>query len=188
MKEAVVALRYARGLARVAAEAGRVREVRDDLEFLNDLLDSGSGVPELLEFLRSPTVARKTKLDLTDAILEKLRVEKLIANFLNVLIVHDRVDILPHIVRAYDAIADELTGEATVTVDSARPLTDSQRAGLEAALEKASGQPVHLLTHVEPALLGGVRIHMRDLLIDATILGRLQRMEPALRGSRSAGF
>ena len=183
MNENVAAMRYAKGLAEVAADAGQVREVRDNLEFLGDLLDPRSGdisLPEFLEFLRSPTVTEQAKLELTNAVLEKVGIGKIVSNFLGVLVTHNRVALLPRIVRDYDTVADQLTGEATASVESARPLTDKQRADLADALAKAAGQPVHLLARVEPALVGGVRIHMRDSMIDATILGRLQRLASRL--------
>ena len=184
MNEAVVAIRYAKGLAGAAADAGQVREVRGDLELLNDILghgEGGRGVPRLPEILHTPTATVKEKTDLADRVLEKLGTGNIIAGFLNVLIARNRVGIMPHIVRAYNAVADGLTGETTATVETARPLTDRQRVDLAAALAKAAGRAVHLQARVEPALVGGVRVQMGDLQIDATLLGRLQRMEALLK-------
>lgn len=179
-----LAARYARGLAEYANERGEFAAVRQDLLALRDILDPNWGdvsVPELIEFLRSPVVAREEKISVTDRICEKLGVGPAVSEFLNVLIRHDRVGIAPEILRAYDRIAHEITGEYTIRVETPRPLDEARRARLAAALEKALGAKVNLVYAVTPRLVTGMRLRFGDKRWDNSAHGRLSRLREHLQ-------
>lgn len=101
-QEDVIARRYAKGLAEHAAEENKVDEVRRDLGQLADLVDPYSGdysIPELLDFLNTPVAHTTAKLEATDVIMEKIGVGKIVSDFLNALILHSRIGLLPRINR-----------------------------------------------------------------------------------------
>ena len=182
-QENIIAKRYAKGLAEHAREAGQVHEVREDLELLADLLDPHSGahsIPEFLDFLSTPVVTRKDKLDATDVILKDLGIGKIVSDFLNVLILHGRVALAPNIARAYNQLITEMTHERTAVVHTARQLKDDQKAALAEALSKATGGSVRVMQRVEPGLLGGIRVTIGEVEIDGTVLGRLEWFRQAL--------
>ena len=51
---------------------------------------------------------------------------------------------------------------------------------LEALAKKFPGVKLHPVVSVEKALIGGVRVHVGDKLLDASILARLNQMKTAL--------
>lgn len=182
-QETILAKRYAKGLAMLAIDRDQVREVRDDLETLADLMDPLAGdisVPELMEFLRTPVMTEKAKLDLTDIVLDKLGIGKTVSDFLNVLILHRRVELMPFIVRSYNALISEMTHELAVVVETAFSLTDPQREEIADALAMVSGRPIRISQKIEPGLLAGIKIHIGDSIVDASALGRLNRMTQQL--------
>jgi F-type H+-transporting ATPase subunit delta len=73
----------------------------------------------------------------------------------------------------YLELAAEALDEAVATVHTARELTDSEKNRLVAALSKQYGSEVQLHVVVEPGLVGGLRIQIRDDVIDGTVSGRL---------------
>lgn len=182
-QEDIIATRYAKGLAELALEKGEIEIVGRDLAALADLVDPHSGdfsVPEFLDFLNTPVVAPQAKLDATDVILAKMGIGKTVSDFLNVLIEHNRVGLIPNINRQFAFIAADLTREHAAAVFTARPLTADQSERLVKALEKALDARVRLVMQVEPGLLGGMRVEVDGHVIDGTIVGRLESLRQQL--------
>lgn len=182
-QEDVIARRYAKGLAEHAAEENKVDEVRRDLGQLADLVDPYSGdysIPELLDFLNTPVAHTNAKLEATDVIMEKIGVGKIVSDFLNVLILHSRIGLLPRINRQFNLIVADLTNEHAATVFTALPLTTDQSARLTAALEKALSAKVRLVQQVEPGLVAGARIEVDGHLLDGTVVGKLESLKQKL--------
>ncbi len=70
--------------------------------------------------------------------------------------------------------AAEALDEAVATVHTARELTSSEKERLVSALTKQYGSEVQLHVVVDPDLVGGLRIQIRDDVIDGTVSGRLE--------------
>jgi F-type H+-transporting ATPase subunit delta len=68
------------------------------------------------------------------------------------------------------------------TVQSAVPLTESQRQRLSSALTRIYGQTMHLDVEVDPEVMGGLRIQVGDEVIDASVVTRLDEARRRLAG------
>ncbi len=75
-------------------------------------------------------------------------------------------------------------------VRSAAPIDDAQRTTLADSLAQLAGQPVELQVVIDEALLGGARIRIGDLLVDATARGRIDALREHLvpAGWQPSGF
>lgn len=73
-------------------------------------------------------------------------------------------------------------GQAVVLADVtvASPMSDELRADLMARLEQLTGRKVRLVTREDPAILGGAKMQIGDTMIDASLAGRLQRLQDFL--------
>lgn len=181
--EDVIARRYARGLAEYAKDESVMDDVRHDLKRISDIIDPASGkshVPELLEFLSSPVATPADKLSALNTIMTAIGIRPGVADFMRVLLGHNRVGILPRIARSFSEIAGEITGEYTAVVHTARPLSEEQARRLSSALSAAFGSAVHLHQQVEPGLLAGARVTIGDKTFDGTVLGRLHNLKQRL--------
>lgn len=74
----------------------------------------------------------------------------------------------------FGAIAARSRSRLVATVRVAAPLEEDQRQRLAAALASQYGQDVHVNTVVDPAVIGGVSVHVGDEIIDGTVAGRLE--------------
>lgn len=179
MNESVIARRYARGLAEYAHEQGKVADVRTDLGKLNDMLDPEAGdvsAPELIEFLRSPTVPPADKIRITDSLCDKLEIGPIVSNFLNVLIQRARTSLMPFIYREFIRFAGRYDERKTAYVETARPLDEAQTEKLRAALTKVADSTIELKVRVNEKLIAGVRVQMDDDLLDGTYARQLDRL------------
>lgn len=185
-QEEIAAVRYARALAELARERGRMDEVREDLYAVHEILDPGAGggrVSELLEFLDSPVVVAADKIAVARRVMEGMGAGETFTDFFSVLVERGRVALLPRIAGAFADPAGGMAGECTAVVRTARPLTPEQREKLSAALEKAFGRMVRLHQLVEPGLIAGASVTVEGRTFDGTTLGRLS----ALRHRLAAG-
>jgi F-type H+-transporting ATPase subunit delta len=71
-------------------------------------------------------------------------------------------------------LAAEQRNRVIATVRVAQPLTDEQRARLQASLSKQAGRQVALQEIVDPSVLGGVRVEFGDEIVEGTVADRLQ--------------
>lgn len=101
-------------------------------------------------------------------------------NFIRLLAVNKRLDVLPAIAEQYEMLRAQYENEIDVQVTSAVALGAEQSAKLAAALKQRFKREVRVTTAVDPALLGGAVIRAGDLVIDGSINGRLQRLASEL--------
>lgn len=182
-QDEVIAKRYARGLAEHAMDAGGMPAIRADLHTVARLLDPKAGdtyVPEFAAYLDSPLASSADKRTAVASMLGKAGVGQEVVDFLGVLIERGRVRLLPKIAGEFGELAGVLTGDRSVLVQTARPLTAEQEERLADALSGVCGGRVHLRQQVEPGLLAGAKVVMGDRTYDGTVLGKLEAMRQHL--------
>jgi F-type H+-transporting ATPase subunit delta len=68
-------------------------------------------------------------------------------------------------------------GEAVVSVASAIPLIDRERKELSKIFEARTGLRVSLAERIDPSINGGLLVRLDDWEFDATVTGKLKRLE-----------
>ncbi|MEI8050704.1 MAG: F0F1 ATP synthase subunit delta [Actinomycetes bacterium] len=76
--------------------------------------------------------------------------------------------------------AAKARGWRVAKVRTGKPLAEAQADRLRTSLSRVSGHPVELQVTDDVTLLGGVRIEVGDLLVDATARGRLEQLREHL--------
>jgi F-type H+-transporting ATPase subunit delta len=98
------------------------------------------------------------------------------ANLLRLLAENGRMAYLPEIAVEFEALKAEALNVLDVEVTSAVALDESQRESLVGSLRKRLGREIRLHTQTDAKLIGGAVIRAGDLVIDGSLLGRLQRL------------
>jgi F-type H+-transporting ATPase subunit delta len=62
-------------------------------------------------------------------------------------------------------------------VESAVPLTPEQQSGVSSNLQRLYGNGLNLSFHVNPALVGGLRVRVGSDVYDGSVAARLQELE-----------
>jgi len=68
-------------------------------------------------------------------------------------------------------------GIARAEVAARHPLSEEELRHISKILSSASGKKAHLTQVVAERVIGGVEIRLGDLLIDATVKGRLEKLK-----------
>lgn len=101
-------------------------------------------------------------------------------NFVRVLLEKNRLKYLPEVRRIFEEERAESEGRSKVEVTSAFELNDDQKKKITSAMSKRLGTEVDLAVKVDDALIGGVVIRAGDLVIDASLRGRMSRLANTL--------
>lgn len=168
------ATRYAEAAFSVAEPAGQ-------LDVWIAALDRASALfadPGAERFLTSPVVAPERKEAALSELLPGL--PDPVANFFNILIHRDRLDLIPDIRRVFRRLVNEHRGVELAQVTTARPIDQRQRELIAARLSTLTGKRVEVEADVDASILGGVVAHVGDNVIDGSIRGRLERLRRAL--------
>lgn len=136
--------------------------------------------PDLRRVLLSPAVNRAKKAELVGKIVEDTGLNRLIRNFLMVLVEHRRAGELKRIADGFETTVDERLGFARAEITSAAELTGPQRDKLLQSLGQALGKKVRPVYKIDEALLGGVIARVGSKVYDGSVVGRLEAMRRQL--------
>jgi F-type H+-transporting ATPase subunit delta len=179
----VAAARYARALVDVVtAPNSGVDPARalEDLRALDGIVKQSA---DLHNALLSPAVSPSRKRAVMSRIMAPMNVSKQVRNFLFVVIDHRRIPELSSIVEAFDVLVDERLGYVRADVSSARALSDTQRAGLEAQLSRLAGKKAKLKFTTDPTLLAGAIARVGSTVYDGSVRGQLERLKRLVMSS-----
>ena len=87
---------------------------------------------------------------------------------------------VPHNLRRVTALAAALQNRTIADVVTAIPMTRAQEARLRAILAGRIGTDIELNTTVDPSVVGGVRVCVRDLVMDSTVRSNVAALRTRL--------
>jgi F-type H+-transporting ATPase subunit delta len=169
------ARRFAQAAFELATRDGAVDAWRKDLALAAEVASNQMAA----RTIDSPAVPLKEREELVRRLL-KARIGELPLRLALVLTQSHRFALLPQISADYDDLVRESRGIVAATVWSPRPLTEAERTAVTRKIEQISNARVELKTESDPALIGGVKILIGDLAIDASVSGRLGRLRRQL--------
>ncbi|MCE9592405.1 MAG: ATP synthase F1 subunit delta [Planctomycetes bacterium] len=167
---------YAMSLLELAEEAGQLPKVAEDVRTLAQLAEEQ---PQLLTLLTNRRIDVRRRGESVDRIF-KGRISDLTLKFLHVMSSRDRFDELPGIAAAFLSLVRQRVGEVEVNAFVARTMPDDVVHRLTAALEQSLKRKPMLAQHVEPGLIGGVKLRIGDNLIDGSVVTQLRLMREKL--------
>ena len=176
---------YAAALLELTEEQGVTDAVRDQARDLAELID---GDADLRHVLESPALSAEQR----QGILEKAlggRVHDTLLKLVLVMNRKGRAGRIAAMCRAFDRLVDQHRGVVEVKAEVAQPLDDAAAGQLREQISAAlGGRTVQLHTHVNPDLIGGLRLQIGDKLIDGSVVSRLNKMRSELvrRGREAA--
>ncbi len=173
-----VAGRYATALFELALEAKALDQIEADLDAFQAMLDDSE---DLRRLVRSPVFSAEDQERALSALLKKIDMGTLTANFLGLIARNRRLFAVGDMIRAFRALAAQHRGEVSAEVASAVKLSSSQLTALRTALKASIGQDVQITTRVDPSLLGGLVVKVGSRMIDSSLRTKLNNLRVAMR-------
>ena len=172
MRDTTIARNYAETLLVLAT---RAEDLRGWGKMLSDVATAMQENPTLRLFLESPRISAAQK----SAVITKAfqdRMPRLMLRFLQTLVQHRRQMLIPAIAEEYFNLVDEAEGRIHARVTVARETDDAGRTAIAAQLSRVFGKEVVPHISVDPAIMGGVVVHVGDTVLDGSVRRRLSTL------------
>jgi len=174
-----LAKRYAKALVEIGLEKKALEKYGQDLSALCELMATSR---DFREVMINPVFTREDKKKIAGHILQKVQADRMVINFVNLLVDRKRIDQLTGIEKAFRAEVDVIQGITRGEVVSAEPLSEEQLGRVTAALSQISGKQVIVTTRVDESLIGGLSAKVGDKVFDGTIRTQLSQLKESLKG------
>ena len=174
--------RYATALFELAVEAKAIDAVRADLDSFEKLVADN---PDLLRLVRSPVFSSDEQERAISAVLDKIAMSGLAANFLKFVAKNRRLFSVGLIIRAFRHLVARHRGEATAEVTVAEKLGDAHLGALKDALKSITGgKDIALDVKVDPAIIGGLTVKLGSRMVDTSLRTKLNAIKFAMKEAR----
>ncbi len=87
---------------------------------------------------------------------------------------------VPQLRKLLSKVSKDAEDDITAHVHSAVALTSEEKIQIQKTLTKISGHEITVISSVAPSVLGGLKIQIRDWVVDTTFLKTLQNMSHML--------
>ena len=170
---------YGEALYDLAKSEGLSHRILQELEVL---AESFRREPEFLRLLSAPNVSKAERCAVLDASFEG-KVHPYVLNFLKLLTEKSYARHFADCCAAYRTHYNLDNGILPVRAVTAVPLNQAQTQKLTAKLSELTGKTVQLTNHVDPEILGGVRLDYDGKRLDDTVSHRLEAVRSLLRNT-----
>jgi len=174
MKDARVAIRYAKSLLSLAIERNVLEEVKEDMMILNSVCDENR---DLTNMLKSPIV----KSDMKSIILKKIfesKLSSLSMNFIELITEKKREAILGSISEGFISLYNTEKNIVKATVTTATAITEDLRAHVLSKLkEVVGGADVQVEERINTSLIGGFILRVGDQEYNASAANKLRQLK-----------
>ncbi len=171
-----VAKKYAHALLLSVVDKGMIDVAYDQFKSLKKLITKDKS---LVNFLSAPQVLDENKLSLVRDVFSS-RMEKLFVEFLVVLVDKNRINFLPEVIDEFTRLIEAERGIGRITVITAIPLIDSERANLKDKLHAKTNLEIILEEKVDPSIIGGMIVILHNEIIDGSVSHGLNAVEEQL--------
>lgn len=166
-----VAKRYALALFNQAGSDSE--QVNSDLNAVKTALDENQTLRQLLV---SPYIERAEKLDAAVKVFSD-KVSATTMDFIRLLYTKRRESELEAIVSEYEKLILKANHFVLLEIASAFELSADEKSKVLAKAKTIIGKNIEPIFTVDPTLLGGLRLLYDDVLIDASLRGKLDRLK-----------
>ncbi len=178
-----VAKRYARALAAVASEEGRLESTVEELARVSAWVAD----PQLATALAAPTLAGAPRRALIGQMTQSLGLATLTSNFLSLLAERNRLGELAAIAHAYGAMVDRALDRVRARIRVAAPLAAETLAEVSEVLERICGKSVIATVETDPDLIGGLTIEIEGRVYDGSVRTQLEHLARTLSRATPPG-
>lgn len=169
-----IASSYGLAIFEIAKEEDRLKEFKQDLEFIQEALDQSH-----LKFFNQKMISQEDRIALLEKCFKE-NVQPMVLNFLKLLVVKGRMTNLFEIIKEYKELYNSALGIVEGIVFSTTILSDDQIKGIETAVSKREGKKVLLTSKIDESLIGGIKVVIEDHVYDGSIKNKITSLQSEL--------
>ena len=183
MIDSVAAQRYARALFEIAQAVGSDQRVEEELAAFSEAVQ---GSEELKSFLENPRFNVEEKRKLVDKLSPKGgdAISQTLVKFYALLLQKGRFSLIHEVAMSFKRISDEAKNEAAVEIKTAVPISAEAERAVVLRLEKMTGIKITVKKEVDPSIIGGVFVRMKNKILDGSVQNKIQSLKRELVSAR----
>ena len=162
---------YARSLFEVGQEQDSLDEIHAQL---GEFADGVSENRDLQVFLFSPYFSAQEKKEGLGKVVEDA--DENLFRFLEMLAERHRMPVVFRVRRTFDDMWAEERKRLEVAITSAVELDEETVETIGKRIEEQTGRDVQISTHVDPDVVGGIVLRVGNMILDASVRARLERL------------
>ena len=162
---------YSRSLFEVASDKGDLERVHEEL---GEFADALSRDKDMQVFFFSPYFSSQEKKEGIGRMIDGA--DENFVRFLELLAERHRMPAIFRIRREFDDLWRKENKLLPVTVTSAVELDPELVEGIGRRIEEQTGQSVELSSKIDPEVLGGLKLQVGNMVLDASVRNRLDQL------------
>jgi F-type H+-transporting ATPase subunit delta len=172
-------LAYARSLLELAAEQNQAEPIGQELGQIAEVVALN---PVFGIYLADPAIGHEERAGFLHKILAG-KISPLLWNFLGVVNVKGRLNLITEMSAAYDDLLDEKLGKIEVDVTVAQKLPPEQLEQVRQRVSKVLGKDAVIHQYVDESIIGGLLLRVQDKMIDSSVRSQLNSLKHQLLNS-----
>ena len=168
----LVAMNYAQALFELAKEEHKLEEFKQDLISIQGVLLDHTQLRDVMEH---PKISKMDKKEIITKVCGQHDI--LVVNFIKLLIDKSRFKYFNEICKCYFAMYNEYHHIEIAHIESATQLSTKEVQDIVSMLEKKLDKKIEVTTKVDESLLAGVKIRIKDEILDNSAATRLKRLK-----------
>ncbi|ADE30368.1 ATP synthase F1 subunit delta [Rickettsia prowazekii] len=153
-------------------------KICEEITLLNSIIEDSF---EIKKFLFSPLVNKIDKINVFNSLVKTTNFNKIVNNFLLLLIKNSRTHILSNIVEVYNKLLYESRNIKIVHVISTNELQPKEQEWIQSRIEKELQHKTELFFDIDNTIIGGIVIKYDNVLRDYSIKGSLEKIAKCLK-------
>lgn len=170
--ELELANHYANALFSLAKEEDKVLLYQDEVKELQKIICDN---PDFLTLLDARFLTIKEREEECQKILKGFNQD--IISWLRIIIKHNRVKILSDILKAFNSLCNDDRDIKEGILYTAYPLSEEMQKQITLKIAQLENCAVELIPHIDPTLIGGVKIAINSHIYDGSIKNQLEKMK-----------
>jgi F-type H+-transporting ATPase subunit delta len=176
------AIAYADALLQLASEANVADQIGQELSDIRQIIADND---ELAQLLADPVISAEEKGKFLHRVFDG-QASKLMLNFLGLVNEKGRLSLLSAIAASYQDLLDDRQGIVEVDVTVANRISDGELDDIRQRVSQAMKREAVVYQYVDPEIIGGLILRIKDQLIDGSVRAQLGAMQKAMLAAKPA--
>jgi F-type H+-transporting ATPase subunit delta len=176
----IVLKRYANALIGVSFEKKDIEDTYSDFKKIVDYYNDKNN-SDFKEYIGLPFIDKKERINTINILSEYLSVNKILTEFLPLLVENERINSINNIFEEFVKIKDERNGLVKMTVISGKKLSSNELKMVQEKIENKLNKKVVLEEITEPDVMGGFLIKINGKIFDGSIMTQIKNIATFLK-------
>jgi F-type H+-transporting ATPase subunit delta len=170
-----VASRYGLALYSLALEENKIDSWQKDVKTLKSIFEENT---DFIMILGSSFISLEERIDILEKTLKG--VDKNIVALIDVIMENNRTDLLIDVFDSFNSYCNQYRGVSEGLIYSTLKLDQTVIDQIEKKISKIEGSKVELKNVIDPSLIGGVKVVIKDRIYDGSIKHNIEMMKKDL--------